>query len=85
MPEPRADGGCRFLDPAGRFAFSHNGDLRRIREARRRYQALGRIHGRADTEVGARWLEDEWSTTLVYPGQRCTADRLGNLVIEVGA
>ena len=27
-----------------------------------RYQAQGRIHGRADTEVGARWLEDAWAT-----------------------
>jgi len=36
-----------FLDPAGRFAFSHNGDLREIRDARRRFQAEGRIHGRA--------------------------------------
>ena len=33
-----------FDDPAGRFSFSHNGDLRR-----------------ADTEVGAHWLEDAWS------------------------
>ena len=24
------------------------------------YRAQGRIHGRADTEVGARWLEDAW-------------------------
>jgi hypothetical protein len=24
------------------------------------YSDAGRIHGRADTEVGARWLEDEW-------------------------
>ena len=24
------------------------------------YRAAGRIHGRADTEVGERWLEDEW-------------------------
>jgi glutamine phosphoribosylpyrophosphate amidotransferase len=51
-----------FLDPAGRFAFSHNGDLREIRDARRRFAAEGRIHGRADTEVGARWLEDAWAT-----------------------
>jgi glutamine phosphoribosylpyrophosphate amidotransferase len=49
-----------FLDAAGRFAFSHNGDLRDIAAARRRYLAAGRIHGRADTEVGARWLEDAW-------------------------
>jgi predicted glutamine amidotransferase len=51
-----------FADPARRFAFSHNGDLRDIREARRRFQAQGRIAGRADSEVGARWLEDAWAT-----------------------
>jgi len=50
-----------FLDPAGRYAFSHNGDLRDYRPWRRRYRAEGRIHGRADTEVGARWLEDAWT------------------------
>jgi glutamine phosphoribosylpyrophosphate amidotransferase len=49
-----------FLDPVGRFAFSHNGDLRRHADFRQRYQAEGRIRGRADTEVGARWLEDAW-------------------------
>jgi glutamine phosphoribosylpyrophosphate amidotransferase len=49
-----------FRDPAGRFVFSHNGDLQQIAETRRRYQVAGRIHGRADTEVGARWLEDHW-------------------------
>jgi glutamine phosphoribosylpyrophosphate amidotransferase len=49
-----------FVDPAGRFAFSHNGDLRGYREPRARYQAQGRIAGRADSEVGARWLEDAW-------------------------
>jgi glutamine phosphoribosylpyrophosphate amidotransferase len=49
-----------FTDPAGRFAFSHNGDLRRHAEFRPRYLAEGRIAGRADTEVGARWLEDAW-------------------------
>jgi glutamine phosphoribosylpyrophosphate amidotransferase len=50
-----------FIDPAGRFAFSHNGDLRDYRPWRARYRAQGRIHGRADTEVGARWLEDAWT------------------------
>ena len=50
-----------FDDPAGRYAFSHNGDLRDYRELRGDYQAQGRIHGRADTEVGARWLEDRWT------------------------
>jgi hypothetical protein len=49
-----------FDDPAGRFSFSHNGDLLLHRDWRDRYRAQGRIHGRADTEVGQRWLEDEW-------------------------
>jgi glutamine phosphoribosylpyrophosphate amidotransferase len=49
-----------FCDPAGRFVFGHNGDLRETREWRRRYHAEGRLHGRADTEIGQRWLEDEW-------------------------
>jgi glutamine phosphoribosylpyrophosphate amidotransferase len=53
-----------FDDPAGRFAFSHNGDLLLHRDWRDRYRAQGRIHGRADTEVGQRWLEDEW-----HPGE----------------
>jgi hypothetical protein len=47
-----------FRDPAGRFVFSHNGELQDHRPARRRYQEQGRIHGRADSEVGERWLED---------------------------
>ena len=49
-----------FDVPAGRFAFSHNGDLRDYKGLRTAYRAEGRIHGRADTEVGARWLEDAW-------------------------
>lgn len=50
-----------FEDPAGRFVFSHNGDLRDYQAARARYRKDGRIHGRADSEVGQRWLEDAWS------------------------
>lgn len=49
-----------FLDPAGRFVFSHNGDLRDYRRWRTRYREQDRIHGKADTEVGERWLEDQW-------------------------
>jgi hypothetical protein len=49
-----------FDDPAGRYAFSHNGDLLDYRALRATYRSQGRIHGRADTEVGARWLEDAW-------------------------
>lgn len=49
-----------FDDPNGRYAFSHNGDFRDYRRMRTTFRAEGRIHGRADTEVGARWLEDAW-------------------------
>jgi len=51
-----------FIDPDSRFVFSHNGDLRAWRSFRPSYRAAGRIHGRADTEVGQRWLEDNWRT-----------------------
>jgi Glutamine amidotransferase domain len=50
-----------FEDPAGRFTFAHNGDLHHYEAARARYRQQGRIHGRADSEVGQRWLEDAWS------------------------
>jgi hypothetical protein len=56
-----------FLDPAGRFCFSHNGDLAGHWDARMAYQAQGRIAGRADSEVGQRWLEDRWSDDGVDP------------------
>ena len=56
-----------FDDPAGRFSFSHNGDLRNQQAFRRRYREAGRLHGRADTEVGARWLEDEWHADEPVP------------------
>ena len=49
-----------FDDPAGRFSFSHNGDLLDYRGLRTTLRGQGRIHGRADSEVGARWLEDAW-------------------------
>ena len=50
-----------FDDPAGRYAFSHNGDFARHLDWREGYRAAGRIAGRADTETGARWLEDHWT------------------------
>jgi glutamine phosphoribosylpyrophosphate amidotransferase len=49
-----------FDDPAGRFAFGHNGDLDEYRARRDEYRTQGRIRGRADSEVAARWLEDAW-------------------------
>ena len=57
-----------FDDPAGRYAFSHNGDLANLKPHRARYREAGRLHGKADTEVGARWLEDEWSAAGSVPG-----------------
>lgn len=56
-----------FDDPAGRYTFSHNGDLRDFRSLRAQYHAAGRIHGRADTEVAARWLEDAWRADCPVP------------------
>ena len=56
-----------FDDPAGRYTFSHNGDLREYRTLRAQYRAAGRIHGRADTEVAARWLEDAWRPDCPVP------------------
>jgi hypothetical protein len=57
-----------FVDPAGRFAFSHNGELADTRDARDRFKGAGRITGRADSEVGERWLEDAWSADAGVPG-----------------
>lgn len=50
-----------FDDPGGRYAFSHNGDLANYTALRKQYREAGRIQGKADTEVGARWLEDAWT------------------------
>jgi hypothetical protein len=62
-----------FEDPEGRYSFSHNGDLARHAEWRPLYRGQGRIRGRADTEVGARWLEDAWRN------DRHAAELLGSL------
>jgi hypothetical protein len=56
-----------FVDPAGRFSFAHNGELTDARRARDRYLEAGRITGRADSEVGQRWLEDAWSVGASVP------------------
>ncbi|HEY4189731.1 MAG TPA: hypothetical protein VGM28_04850 [Candidatus Limnocylindrales bacterium] len=69
-----------FDDPAGRFAFSHNGDLRDYRAARDRFREQGRIFGRADSEVGERWLEDAWPRSADdADGDGDVADRLTTL------
>lgn len=57
-----------FDDPAGRYAFSHNGDLKHHEAYRAAYRKAGRLQGKADTEVGARWLEDEWASAGSVPG-----------------
>jgi glutamine phosphoribosylpyrophosphate amidotransferase len=57
-----------FDDPEGRFAFSHNGDLEHHQVHRSRYREAGRLFGKADTEVSARWLEDHWSEAGSVPG-----------------
>ena len=66
-----------FDDPAGRYAFSHNGDLRDYRTLRSAFQAAGRIHGRADTEVGARWLERLGRTASARRPLAALHDRFG--------
>ena len=64
-----------FVDPAGRFA-SATTATSVTRPPGRRTAGPGRIHGRADTEVGARWLEDAWRDDA--PGAHlrppCTSD-----------
>ena len=66
-----------FDDPAGRFSFSHNGDFRAWRGPRATYRQAGRIHGRADTEVAARWLEDTWPTARPADLLAAMHDRFG--------
>lgn len=77
-----------FDDPGGRFSFSHNGDLRDYQALRAGYRAAGRIHGRADTEVGARWLEDTWDDQPTVANALCSLhERFGgqaNLAVLAG-
>ena len=56
-----------FDDPDGRYSLSHNGDLKHHESFRAQYREAGRLHGKADTEVAARWLEDEWSSAGSVP------------------
>ena len=61
-----------------RAYFSETGEV-----ALRRYHRTRLVPGRGLR--GPALIEDEWSTTLVGPGQRCAADRFGNLlIIEAG-
>jgi len=56
-----------FDDPAGRYSFSHNGDLEHHESFRKEFREAGRLRGRADTEVAARWLEDRWAAAPSAP------------------
>ena len=71
-----------FADPAGRFAFSHNGELRDYRRHRAGYAAQGRLQGRADSEIGARWMEDAWAASAA--GGRSPGDLLAELHATFG-
>jgi N-methylhydantoinase A len=48
-----------------------------------RYARAGFGPGRA--VEGPALVEDDWSTTVVYPGQRCEGDAFGNLILQDGA
>jgi N-methylhydantoinase A len=72
-PEPRDP-----LTGEGRAWFQETGEV-----ALPRYDRSALPPGR--TIAGPALIQDEWSTTIVYPGQRAAADRLGNLLIETGA
>jgi N-methylhydantoinase A len=63
---------------AQRAWFAETGEV-----ALRRHHRTALAPGRA--VVGPALIEDESSTVLIYPGQRCAADRFGNLVLEVDA
>lgn len=56
-----------FDDPAGRYSYSHNGDLEHHESFRKEFRDAGRLQGRADTEVSARWLEDHWAEAASAP------------------
>jgi len=81
-PVPRAGGG-RATDRDARAGeqrayFPETGEV-----VLRRFHRGRLVPGRALR--GPALIEDEWSTTLVGPGQRVAADRFGNLVIEAGS
>jgi N-methylhydantoinase A len=67
------------VEPAGeqRAYFAGTGETRLPRYERARLPAGYALAGPA-------LIEDEWSTVLVHPGQRCRADEGGDLMIEEG-
>ena len=60
-----------------RAFFSETGDV-----SMPRYERSALAPGREVT--GPALVEDDWSTTVVYPGQRATTDLIGNLIIDSG-
>jgi N-methylhydantoinase A len=66
------------LAPSGkqRAFFRERGEVTMPRYRRDAFGAGRAVDGPA-------LVEDEWSTTIVYPGQRCRGDRFGNLVLHV--
>ena len=72
------------IEPAGSLApvgeqsayFRETGQLRIARYPRSAF-------GEGRSVAGPALIEDDWSTIVVYPGQRCQGDRFGNLRLEV--
>jgi N-methylhydantoinase A len=60
-----------------RAYFRETGEVRVERYAR---ETLSSAH----PVTGPALVEDDWSTTIVYPGQRCTRTAAGDLILEVG-
>ncbi|MEX2221859.1 MAG: hydantoinase/oxoprolinase family protein [Candidatus Rokuibacteriota bacterium] len=78
LPLPAPPGGTSAAATASHRAyFRETGEIEM-----ERYDRTTLSPGR--TVAGPAMIEDDWSTTVVYPRMRCVADRLGNLVIEVG-
>ncbi|MGH7339781.1 MAG: hypothetical protein ACREKH_04755, partial [Candidatus Rokuibacteriota bacterium] len=65
------------LKPTGeqRAYFRQTGETTMPRYARETFGPGRAIDGPA-------LVEDDWSTTIVYPGQRCSGDEYGNLLLE---
>ena len=56
-----------FDDPAGATRSATTATSRTTRRFAKAYREAGRIKGKADTEVGARWLEDDWTRPTSVP------------------
>jgi N-methylhydantoinase A len=83
----RVDETAATLSPVGGTAGDADAGEQRAYFPETGQVALPRFHrGRlaAGRSIdGPALIEDEWSTTLVGPGERCVTDRVGNLAIEI--